>query len=211
LTLLPFDGNIISIVWKVKVLARRIPDELKVCILTVFGAVSILIIALLLSRSASFRELVLAGERDFALFVTYGLAFSLLVAASRYLRARDAAILILVASVIWGVVVERPGPYGMVRFLLFASGAAIGFDRAVKLGRNASRGQRFALRVLIPMIYCGLGGVVYHLVAGDLSGSFSEISRIGVVGLIWGVCLGLAVGLGLSVGREVINWVAEKP
>jgi hypothetical protein len=61
------------------------------------------------------------------------------------------------------------------------------------------------------MIYCGLGGVVYHLVAGDLSGSFSEISRIGVVGLIWGVCLGLAVGLGLSVGREVINWVAEKP
>lgn len=191
-------------------MARRIPDELKVCILTVFGAISTLIIALVLGRSGSFREMALAGERDFTLFVTYGLAFSLLVAASRYLKARDAAILILVASVIWGVVVERPGPYGMVRFLLFASGAAIGLDQAVKMGRNASTGRRFALRVLFPMLYCGLSGVVYHLVAGDLSGSLGEISRIGVVGLIWGLCLGLAVGLGLSIGREVINWVAEK-
>jgi len=195
----------------VKVLARRIPDELKVCILTVFGAASTLVIALVLSRSVSFREFVLAGERDFALFVTYGLAFSLLVAASRYLRAKDAAILILVASVIWGVLVERPGPYGMVRFLLFAAGAAIGFDRAVKFGRNSSAGRRFAFRVLLPMFYCGLAGVVYHLVAGDLSGTLDDIARTGVVGLIWGLCLGLAVGLGLSIGREVINWVAEKP
>jgi len=192
-------------------LARRIPDELKVCILTVFGAVSTLVIAVVLSRSTSFRELALAGERDFALFVTYGLAFSLLVAASRYLKARDAAILILLASVIWGVVVERPGPYGMVRFLLFASGAAIGFDRAVKLGRNASAGMRFALRIIFPMFYCSIAGIVYHLVAGDLSGSLAEISRIGAVGLIWGLCLGFAVGLGLSIGREVINWVAERP
>jgi len=195
----------------VRVLTRRIPDELKVCMLTVFGAVSTLIIALVLSRSSSFRELALAGERDFALFVTYGLAFSLLVAASRYLKARDAAILILLASVIWGVVVERPGPYGMVRFLLFASGAAIGFDRAAKLGRNASAAKRFALRVILPTFYCGIAGIVYHLVAGDLSGSLAEISRIGAVGLIWGLCLGFAVGLGLSIGREVINWVAERP
>lgn len=194
-----------------RVLTRRIPDELKVCMLTVFGAVSTLIIALVLSRSSSFRELALAGERDFALFVTYGLAFSLLVAASRYLKARDAAILILLASVIWGVVVERPGPYGMVRFLLFASGAAIGFDRAAKLGRNASAAKRFALRVILPTFYCGIAGIVYHLVAGDLSGSLAEISRIGAVGLIWGLCLGFAVGLGLSIGREVINWVAERP
>jgi hypothetical protein len=195
----------------VKVLARRIPDELKVCVLTVFGAASTLIMAVILSRSTSFRELALAGERDFALFVTYGLAFSLLVAASRYLKAKDAAILILLASVIWGVVVERPGPYGMVRFLLFASGAAIGFDRAVKLGRNSSAARRFALRIILPVFYCGIAGVVYHLVAGDLSGSLAEIARAGVVGLIWGVCLGFAVGLGLSIGREVINWVAEKP
>lgn len=192
-------------------MARRIPDELKVCILTVFGAVSTLIIALILGYSASFRALALAGERDFALFVTYGLAFSLLVAASRYLKARDAAILILVASVIWGVVVERPGPYGMVRFLLFASGAAIGFDRAVKVGRNASGAGRFVLRVIYPMFYCGIAGIVYHLVAGDLSGTLGEIARIGAVGLVWGLCLGFAVGLGLSIGREVINWVAEKP
>ena len=190
---------------------RRIPDELKVCILTVFGAVSTLIMAVVLSRSTSFRELALAGERDFALFVTYGLAFSLLVAASRYLKARDAAILILLASVIWGVLVERPGPYGMVRFLLLASGAAIGFDRAVKLGRNMSAGRRFALRVILPTFYCGIAGIVYHLVAGDLSGSLAEITRIGAVGLIWGLCLGFAVGLGLSIGREVINWVAERP
>jgi hypothetical protein len=195
----------------VYVVARRIPDELKVCILTVFGAVSTLVIALILGYSASFRHLALAGERDFALFVTYGLAFSLLVAASRYLKARDAAILILVASVIWGVVVERPGPYGMVRFLLFASGAAIGFDRAVKRGRNSSSGVRFAYRVVLPTFYCGIAGVVYHLVAGDLSGSLAEISRVGAVGLIWGLCLGLAVGLGLSIGREVISWAAEKP
>lgn len=192
-------------------MAKRIPDELKVCILTVFGAVSTLIITLILSRSSAFRELAIAGERDFALFVTYGMAFSLLVAASRYLRAKDAAILILVASVIWGVAVERPGPGGMVRFLLFASGAAIGFDRAVKMGRNASPGGRFALRVVFPTFYCGLAGIVYHLVAGDLSGNLVEISRGGIVGLIWGLCLGLAVGLGLSIGREVINWVAEKP
>jgi hypothetical protein len=192
-------------------LARRIPDELKVCILTVFGAVSTLLMALILSRSSSFRGLAIAGERDFALFVTYGMAFSLLVSASRYLRAKDAAILILVASVIWGVAVERPGPGGMVRFLLLASGAAIGFDRAVKAGRNTSTGKRFVLRVLFPTLYCGLGGVVYHLVAGDLSGNLGEISRGGVVGLVWGLCLGLAVGLGLSIGREVINWAAEKP
>lgn len=194
-----------------RVLTRRIPDELKVCILTVFGAASTLVIAIILSRSTSFRELALAGERDFALFATYGLAFSLLVAASRYLKAKDAAILILLASVAWGVVVERPGPYGMVRFLLLASGAAIGFDRAVKVGRNASACKRFALRVIFPMFYCGIAGVVYHLVAGDLSGSLAEISRVGAVGLIWGLCLGFAVGLGLSIGREVINWVAEKP
>jgi len=81
----------------------------------------------------------------------------------------------------------------------------------VKTGRNVSAGKRFALRVLLPMFYCGLGGVVYHLVAGDLSGTLGDIARTGVVGLIWGLCLGLAVGLGLSIGREVINWVAEKP
>lgn len=198
-------------VWKVKVLARRIPDELKVCILTVFGAVSTLIIGIVLSRSASFRGLALAGERDLAIFVTYGLAFSLLVAASRYLKAKDAAILILAASVIWGVAVERPGPYGMVRFLLLASSAAIGFDRAVKLGRNAATAVRFVRRIFFPTLYCGIGGVVYHLVAGDLSGSMAEISRGAAVGLVWGVCLGFAVGLGLSIGREVLNWVAEKP
>ena len=99
----------------------------------------------------------------------------------------------------------------MVRFLLFASGAAIGFDGAVKRGRNSSAGARFAYRVALPTLYCGLAGVVYHLVAGDLSGSLAEISRIGAVGLIWGLCLGFAVGLGLSIGREVINWAAEKP
>jgi hypothetical protein len=192
-------------------LARRIPDELKVCILTVFGAVSTLVMAFVLNRSALFCGLALAGERDFALFVTYGLAFSLLVASSRYLKARDAAILTLGASVIWGLAVERPGPYGMVRFLLLASGAVIGFDRAVSLGRKTSAVRRFALRVLFPTFYCGIGGIVYHLVAGDLSGSLAEISRGGAVGLIWGLCLGFAVGLGLSIGREVINWTTERP
>ena len=65
-------------------MARRIPDELKVCILTVFGAASTLVMAFILSRSTLFCGLALAGERDFAHFVTYGLAFSLLVASSRY-------------------------------------------------------------------------------------------------------------------------------
>lgn len=192
-------------------MARRIPDELKVCILTVFGAASTLVMAFILSRSALFCGLALAGERDFTLFVTYGLAFSLLVASSRYLRARDAAVLILGASVIWGLAVERPGPYGMVRFLLLASGAAIGFDSAVSLGRKASTVRGFALRVLFPTLYCGISGIVYHLVAGDLSGTLAEISRGAAVGLIWGLCLGFAVGLGLSIGREVIDWTAEKP
>lgn len=192
-------------------MARRIPDELKVCILTVFGAASTLVMAFILSRSTLFCGLALAGERDFALFVTYGLAFSLLVASSRYLRARDAAVLILGASVIWGLAIERPGPYGMVRFLLLASGAAIGFDTAVSLGRKTSTIKRFALRVLFPTLYCGISGIVYHLVAGDLSGTLAEISRGAAVGLIWGLCLGFAVGLGLSIGREVINWTAEKP
>jgi hypothetical protein len=210
LTAALISGNILPSVWKVNVLARRIPDELKVCILTVSGAISILVLGVVLSRWSAFREFALGGERDFALFVTYGFAFSLLVAASRYLRARDSAVLILLASVIWGIVVERPGPYGMVRFLLFASGAAIGYDRAVKAGRNASAGTGFALRLLVPAFYCGVGGVLYHLVAGDLSGSLTEISRGAGVGLIWGGCLGLAVGLGLSIGREVIRWAAGK-
>ena len=191
-------------------MARRIPDELKVCLLTVFGAISTLLIALILSRWGSFRELALAGERDFALFVIYGLAFSLLVAASRYLGPRDAAVLILAASVVWGVAVERPGPYGMVRFLLLASGAALGFERAVKIGRAAGTPGRVALRVLLPTLYCGLGGLVYHLVAGDLNGPMADVFMGAMVGLIWGLCLGFAVGLGLSIGREVINWAAER-
>jgi len=192
-------------------LARRIPDEIKVSILTVFGAVSTLFIALILSHSPWFHGPALAGEKHFALFVIYGMAFSLLVAASMYLKARDGAILILIASVIWGVAVERPGPYGMVRFLLLVSGIAIGFDMAVKLGRNASPGLRFSLRVLFATLYCGLGGIVYQLVAGDLSGSLSEIAGGAAVGLVWGLFLGFAVGLGLSVGKEVVTWVAEKP
>ena len=119
--------------------------------------------------------------------------------------------LILGASVIWGLAIERPGPYGMVRFLLLASGAAIGFDTAVSLGRKTSTIKRFALRVLFPTLYCGISGIGYHRVAGDLSGTLAEISRGAAVGLIWGLCLGVAVGVGLSIGREVINWTAEKP
>jgi hypothetical protein len=191
-------------------LARRIPDELKVCLLTVFGAASTLLIALVLSRWGTFRELAPAGERDFALFVIYGLAFSLLVAASRYLGPKDAAVLILAASVVWGVAVERPGPYGMVRFLLLASAVELGFGRAVKLGRTAGTAGRVVLRILLPTVYCGLGGLVYHLVAGDLNGPMAEIFMGATVGSIWGLCLGFAVGLGLSIGREVINWAAER-
>ena len=190
-------------------LARRIPKELKVIILTVFGILCTIGVGLILRRLLPLGNLLNIGREAFIIFNIYGYAFSLIAAASTVIRRRDRIILILAATVMWGIFVAEEMALEMVRFILFASLITVG----VRIGRRItakSVAGRVLLRAGICALICGIGGLAYHGF-GSLFG-VPEYCLMGGLStaLSWGLALGFAVGLGISLGSEVVEWMAKR-
>jgi len=155
------------------------------------------------------KVLVISREA-FVIFNIYGHAFSLIAAASTVIRRRDTTILILAATILWGIFVAGELAMEMVRFLTFSSLITIGVR--IGLGRMAGRpgvGRVLSTSLLTGTI-CGIGGLVYQ-VAGNLLNSvdYGLMGSAGVA-LCWGFALGFAVALGISLGSEVVEWMMKK-
>ena len=165
-------------------------------------------ISYLLRHLAAVGDLVVADQADFIGFVIYGLAISLVVAASRSMRARDTAILILGATIIWGVFIETGDRIGMIRFLLFAAATTYVLRLADRVSGGAGRGWRMLAGIAGPALVCLLIGLGYFAVWAR-AGSGNVLHRSLITGGTWGFSLGLAVGLGLSVGGELLKWMSK--
>jgi hypothetical protein len=192
------------------VLPRAIHKELAVSILTVCGVLSTVGISYLVRRVPVFRHLVVAGETHFVFFVIYGLAISLIASASKVMRKRDTVILLLAATIIWVTFVEARQLLGMIRFLVFASLITLG----VLLSDRAWLGSRGLLRVLagalLPAVLCCAAGFIYYGLVAYFGHAQMTFSRELAVGSSWGFSLGLAVGLGLAMGGEVLRWMSRE-
>jgi hypothetical protein len=207
------------------------------------------------------------GQGSFVLFIIYGLAFSLISSASTVIHKKDVIILVLAATIIWGIYFEvhlaismirclgfatcvvfairwlpvprvssafraiawkdviiailavsiawgigvrRLEALGMVRFICFAALVTLGLRMAHGITAGLSQAPKVVLGALLPMLLCGAGGLIYRGVVGRLEFGGSTIGRPVTVGPLWGFALGLAVGLGISIGSEVIEWMARK-
>lgn len=149
------------------------------------------------------------GPEAFVIFNIYGHAFSLIAAAATVIRRRDRIILILAATVMWGIFVAKEMALEMVRFVLFASLTTVGVRLGVRL-TPASTVGRVMVRAAVCGVLCGIGGLAYQGF-GTLFGA-PEYGLMGdaATALVWGLALGLAVGLGIAIGSEVVGWMAKK-
>ncbi len=155
------------------------------------------------------NRLVISREA-FVIFNIYGHAFSLIAAASTVIRRRDTTILILAATIMWGILVAREMAMEMVRFLVFSTLITIG----IRIGLLGMAGRRGAGRVLLTSLVtgalCGAGGVAYHGVGILLrSADYGLMGSTGIA-LFWGFALGFAVALGISLGTEVVEWMTRR-
>ncbi len=138
------------------------------------------------------------------MFVTYGLAYSLIASAATAVRRRDAMIVILASTVFWGIFVESERG-SMARFLIFATLITIGILSALWMTRRNRASLRIVAGAALPALLCGFGGfIIYGFAIGanipdSLYGSLSS-------GFTWGFSLGIAVGLGVTLGVEVLRW-----
>jgi len=155
------------------------------------------------------NRLIISREA-FVIFNIYGHAFALIAAASTVIRRRDTTILILAATIMWGIFVAEEMAMEMVRFLAFSTLVTIGIR--IGLMRRAEHPglRRVLLTSVLTGAFCGLGGLVYHAV-GSLLGSadYGLMGSLGVA-LFWGFALGFAVALGISLGSEVVEWMTRR-
>ena len=164
-------------------------------------------ISYLLRRVPGVRQIVVTRDADFVGFVTYGLAISLIASAARVIRRRDAAILILAATIVWVVFVEVRQIAGMLRFLVLASGITLGVLAADGLAAGRPGRARAVWGILLPGALGGAAGTVYYALAG-LSGRVpGAVPDLVALGSASGFGLGLAVGLGLWAGGELLRWM----
>jgi hypothetical protein len=191
-------------------LPRRIPKELRVSLLTVFGVLSTIAVGLVLRRISALNRLVLAGEDAFVTFNIYGLAFALIASASTAIRRRDTTILILAATVIWGIFVAEGLASEMIRFVMFATLITFGVRMGLGWTGSASGGTRIGLSTLLGGTFCALGGLVYYWAGALLGAPDRAVAGGTAVGLLWGLSLGVAVSVGVSSGSEVVDWIALK-
>lgn len=161
-------------------------------------------------RATLLRSLVIAAGQAFVGFTIYGFALSLIAAASTVIRRRDTIILILAATIIWGIFVVEGRPSGMIHFLLFAALVTAGVLAARGLATGFGSAARIGLGALLPAVLCGAGGLVYYGLAGPSSAEVLDLKAGLSMGFSWGLALGVAVGLGLSVGAEVLEWMLSK-
>jgi hypothetical protein len=155
------------------------------------------------------KRLILSREA-FVIFNIYGHAFALIAAASTVIRRRDTTILILAATIMWGIFLAKELAMEMVRFLAFSALIIVGIR--IGLVRRAGRPglRRVLLTSLLTGALCGAGGLVYHAVARLVgSADYGLMGSFGVA-LCWGFALGFAVSLGVSIGNEVVEWMMRR-
>jgi hypothetical protein len=164
----------------------------------------------LVRRVPFFMHAVIAEEARFVYFVTYGLALSLIASTSMVIRKRDTVIIILAATIIWVIFVETRELLGMIRFLLFASMTTLGVSLADGTGGASRPGLRILGRAILPGVLCGAAGLAYYGLVARLGPVPGDVHRELAVGCAWGFSLGLAVGLGISVGSELVRWMSRE-
>jgi hypothetical protein len=155
------------------------------------------------------NRLIISREA-FVIFNIYGHAFALIAAASTVIRRRDTTILILAATILWGIFVAEEMAMEMVRFLAFSCLIAVGIRIGLMRMAGCPGSRRVVLASLLTGGLCGIGGLVYH-VAGNLLGSagYGLMGSSGVA-ICWGFALGFAVALGISLGTEVVEWMTRR-
>jgi hypothetical protein len=190
-------------------LPRRVYKELKVSVPTVCGLLSTIGIGLVVRRVLPTARLASMAAQAFVGFTVYGLALSLVVSAATVIRRRDTIILILAATIVWGIFVEDETTPGMIRYLTFCTLMTLGVLWARRLASGSLAGARVVLGALLPAVLCALGGLGFHRIAQQ---RFPNMIQGGsaVGGLTWGLWLGLAVGLGVAIGGELVGWIVKK-
>jgi hypothetical protein len=178
-----------------------------VSLLTICGALSTIGVSYLLRRVPFLKHVVVGAETRFVFFVVYGLAISLIAAASRMIRKRDTVILILAATIAWVIFVETRQLLGMIRFLVFASLATLGVLAGERAWAGAKPWRRIAFGALLPAGLCCAAGLAYYGLVARFTYAAMGPARELAVGGAWGFSLGLAVGLGLAIGSEALRWM----
>lgn len=167
-------------------------------------------VGLVIRHVLPLRNLVITGEEAFVVFTTYGLAFSLIASASTVIRRRDTIILILAATVIWGVFVESNKNLGMVRYITFAALITVGVAVGRRLSGYHAAAARVAMTAAAPAVLCGAGGLLYYGLLGAFRPAVIDLGRGWTFGLSWGLSLGLAVGFGVATGCEIVECIVRR-
>ncbi len=187
-------------------LGESTSKEVRILIPTLSGMVITSVVAFALRRSF-LSNLGISQEREFSSLVVLGFAFSLISAVSFVLRKRDTLITILTGTILWVTFVENVEAVGAIRFILFSFVTVFSLGIAERLTGST----RFVFKILVATILtaslCGLSGIVFYLGAGK-GGLLSKLQPS--LGFLWGLLLGGSVGLGVSLGREVIKWVVKR-
>jgi hypothetical protein len=155
-------------------------------------------------------NLLVITREAFVVFNIYGHAFSLIAAASTVIRRRDTTILILAATIMWGIFVAREMAMEMVRFLVFSSLIAVGIRMGLVRMAERPGSRRVVLTSLLTGVLCGAGGLAYHWAGRTLNPAGYGLMGNTAVALCWGFALGLAVALGISLGSEVVEWMMRR-
>ncbi len=174
------------------------------------GIVTTIGVGLLLRHLLPVGNRLIISREAFVIFNIYGHAFSLIAAASTVIRRRDTTILILAATIMWGIFVAEELAVGMVRFLAFSTLITIGIRIGLRRMVECPGPGRVLLTSLLTGALCGIGALVYHGVGTLLD--FANYGLMGTAGVAfcWGFALGFAVALGISLGHEVVEWMMRK-
>jgi hypothetical protein len=157
-----------------------------------------------------FGNRLIISREAFVIFNIYGHAFSLIAAASTVIRRRDTTILILAATIMWGIFLAEEMAMEMVRFLAFSTLITIGIRIGLRRMAERPGPGRVLLTSVLAGLLCGIGGLVYHGVGSLLNSADYGLMGSAGVALFWGFVLGFAVALGISLGFEVVEWMMRK-
>jgi hypothetical protein len=128
----------------------------------------------------------------------------------RAIAWRDVITAVLAVGVAWGVVTAGMEVLGMVRFIAFAALVTVGLLIGRGVTSGPAWGRRVILGTVVSAVLCGAGGLIYSGLTGGIAAAVAGTERPIMIGPFWGFSLGLAVGLGVSIGSEMVEWMARK-